>query len=99
MHVDWAIAALQAGKHVLCEKPLTRRAADAERAFDAADAAGRVADGGVHVAPQPADRAVRRARRAPGPSATCGCVRAAFSFPLSDARAIRGSAPRSRAGR
>ncbi len=42
MHVEWAIAALQAGKHVLCEKPLTRRAADAARAFDAADAAGRV---------------------------------------------------------
>src|SRR6201999_3505816 len=42
LHVPWSIAALQAGKHVLCEKPLTRSAAEAERAFDAAEAAGRV---------------------------------------------------------
>jgi xylose dehydrogenase (NAD/NADP) len=40
-HVPWALRALEAGKHVLCEKPLTRRAADAERAFDAAERAGR----------------------------------------------------------
>ena len=42
MHVDWSIASVEAGKHVLCEKPLTRTPADAERAFDAADRAGRI---------------------------------------------------------
>ncbi len=42
MHVDWSIRALAAGKHVLCEKPLARSVEPVERAFDAADAAGRV---------------------------------------------------------
>ncbi len=42
MHVPWSIRALEAGKHVLCEKPLTRRPEDAQAAFDAADRADRV---------------------------------------------------------
>ena len=42
MHVDWSVRALEAGKHVLSEKPLTRHPADAEAAFDAAERAGRV---------------------------------------------------------
>jgi D-xylose 1-dehydrogenase (NADP+, D-xylono-1,5-lactone-forming) len=41
-HVQWSIRALQAGKHVLCEKPLSARAAEVQRAFDVADASGRL---------------------------------------------------------
>ncbi len=39
-HVEWSIRCLEAGKHVLCEKPLTRYPGEVERAFDAADSAG-----------------------------------------------------------
>ena len=42
MHVDWSIRALEAGKHVLCEKPMARSVAEVERAFDAAERTGLV---------------------------------------------------------
>jgi len=40
MHCEWSIRAVEAGKHVLCEKPLSRRAADVAAAFAAAERGG-----------------------------------------------------------
>ena len=42
LHVEWSVRALEAGKHVLCEKPFDRGPREVERAFDAADQAGRL---------------------------------------------------------
>ena len=36
MHVEWAIKCLEAGKHVLCEKPIGLTAAEAQQLIDAA---------------------------------------------------------------
>lgn len=42
MHVEWSIQALEAGKHVLSEKPLARAPESVDRAFDAADRTGKL---------------------------------------------------------
>lgn len=38
MHVPWSLKAIEAGKHVLCEKPVALTSAEAQQLVDAADA-------------------------------------------------------------
>lgn len=40
LHVEWTIKAAEAGKHILCEKPLTLTAAEAEKLIAARDRTG-----------------------------------------------------------
>jgi predicted dehydrogenase len=40
MHTEWSVRALEAGKHVLCEKPMDKRPDAVEYAFDVAEQAG-----------------------------------------------------------
>jgi predicted dehydrogenase len=42
LHAEWCLAALAAGKHVLCEKPLTANADEARRVAEAAEETGLV---------------------------------------------------------
>ncbi|QFT59285.1 Glucose--fructose oxidoreductase precursor [Sulfitobacter sp. THAF37] len=53
LHVEWAIKALDAGKHVLCEKPLGLKAADFDPVIDARDRTGLLCAEGFMIAHHP----------------------------------------------
>jgi predicted dehydrogenase len=59
-HPEMAIAALEAGKHVWCEKPMATTLADAERMLAAARASGKVAALGYNYIQNPIIRLIRR---------------------------------------
>jgi D-xylose 1-dehydrogenase (NADP+, D-xylono-1,5-lactone-forming) len=80
-HVPWSIRALEAGKHVLCEKPLSRSLGEATRAFDAADRAGRVLTEAFMWRHHPQARRLQELV-AEGAVGEVRGVRAAFSFVL-----------------
>jgi predicted dehydrogenase len=88
LHVEWSIRALEAGKHVLCEKPLSRRAADVERAFDVAEESGRLLMEAFMYRHNPQTARLKELAEG-GVIGRLRLVRAAFSFPLTDGENVR----------
>ncbi len=88
MHHEWTMHALEAGKHVLVEKPYTRRAAEAEAAFAAADAAGRVLMEAFMYRHHP-QTAVVRDLVTGGAIGRLQVVKTTFSFALEDLTNVR----------
>jgi D-xylose 1-dehydrogenase (NADP+, D-xylono-1,5-lactone-forming) len=86
LHVEWSIRALEAGKHVLCEKPLSRHPDEVERAFDAADSAGRVLAEAFMWRHHPQARRLVELLPRVG---ELRLVRSSFSFPLGDPADVR----------
>jgi D-xylose 1-dehydrogenase (NADP+, D-xylono-1,5-lactone-forming) len=88
MHCQWAIRALEAGKHVLCEKPLSRHTSEVEAAFAAADRTGRLLSEAFMYRHNPQ---TRRAKQLvdEGAIGELRLIRAAFSYPLYDEDNIR----------
>jgi D-xylose 1-dehydrogenase (NADP+, D-xylono-1,5-lactone-forming) len=88
MHCDWSIRAVEAGKHVLCEKPMSRTPADVEAAFDAAEAAGRLLSEAFMYRHNPQTARLRQLL-AEGAVGEVRLVRSAFSYGLYDPENIR----------
>jgi D-xylose 1-dehydrogenase (NADP+, D-xylono-1,5-lactone-forming) len=86
LHVQWSERALQAGRHVLCEKPLSRHPADVERAFALAEDRGLVLAEAFMWRHHPQARRLLELR---GQIGELRLVRAAFSFLLEDPSDVR----------
>jgi D-xylose 1-dehydrogenase (NADP+, D-xylono-1,5-lactone-forming) len=88
MHHEWTMQALEAGKHVLCEKPYTRHPAEVDTAFDRAEAAGLIVMEAFMYRHHPQTREVARLVRE-GAIGRLRSVVATFSFPLRDLSNVR----------
>jgi predicted dehydrogenase len=88
LHLDWTRRALEAGKHVLCEKPLGRRAADVEATFDLAEAEQRLLMEGFMYRHHPQTARLAELVSA-GAIGRLRLVRGSFSFPLADRADVR----------
>jgi len=88
MHVEWSIKAVEAGKHVLCEKPFSRHPEEVEQAFEAAERAGRLLSEAFMYRHNPQTKRLTELVRE-GAIGELRLVRAAFSYTLHDAENIR----------
>jgi xylose dehydrogenase (NAD/NADP) len=88
LHIEWSIKSLEAGKHVLCEKPFSRNPADVEAAFDTADRVGRLLSEAFMYRHNPQ---TKRAKQLvdEGAIGELRLVRAVFSYSLYDEDNIR----------
>lgn len=88
LHVPWSIRALEAGKHVLCEKPLAMNAAEAEQLIAARDATGLLAQEAFVIRHHPQWRRVRELVRE-GRIGTLKGVQGWLSYRLEDRDSYR----------
>jgi D-xylose 1-dehydrogenase (NADP+, D-xylono-1,5-lactone-forming) len=88
MHGEWSIRSVEAGKHVICEKPFSKRAADVDEAFDAAERSGRLLTEAFMYRHNPQTRRLVELVEE-GAIGELRVVRSAFSYALYDAENIR----------
>ena len=88
LHAEWSIAAVNAGKHVLCEKPLAATAAQARAMFDAARRNGVHLVEGYPYRAQPQTLKLREMLDA-GVIGEVRLIQAAFGFTLAAGENIR----------
>jgi len=88
LHGEWSIRALEAGKHVLCEKPFSRRPDEVERAFEIAGRARLVLMEAFMYRHHPQTRALAE-RIASGEIGQLRQLRSSFSFTLTDSTDVR----------
>jgi D-xylose 1-dehydrogenase (NADP+, D-xylono-1,5-lactone-forming) len=88
MHVEWSIKAVEAGKHVLCEKPFTRHADEVDAAFDAAERAGRLLSEAFMYRHNPQTKKLKELVEQ-GAVGELRLIRSAFSYGLYDEDNIR----------
>ncbi|MEX0969148.1 MAG: Gfo/Idh/MocA family oxidoreductase [Paracoccaceae bacterium] len=88
LHVEWALKANAAGKHVLCEKPIALKTAEIDRLIAARDASGlQLAEAYMIVHHPQWHRA--KALLAEGAIGDLRHVDGVFSFPLAEGQNIR----------
>ena len=88
LHCEWSIRALEAGKHVLCEKPLSRHPDEVTAAFDAADRTGRLLSEAFMYRHNPQTKRLKELV-ADGAIGELRVVRSVFSYSLYDEDNIR----------
>lgn len=88
MHREWSIRSLEAGKHVICEKPFSKRPEDVEAAFDAAERTGRLLTEAFMYRHNPQSAKLVELVR-DGAVGELRVVRSAFSYSLYDTENIR----------
>src|SRR6187399_2282361 len=88
LHREWSIRSLEAGKHVICEKPFSKRPSDVEDSFDAAERAGRLLTEAFMYRHNPQTAKLVELVR-DGAIGDLRLVRSCFSYSLYDAENIR----------
>ena len=88
LHVEWTVKALEAGKDVLCEKPIALNAHEAAALIEARDRTGRAVIEAFMVRFHPQWLRTRELVRS-GRIGTVGAIQAAFLFTVLDPKNVR----------